>query len=251
MKRSTVIYNSRSQSFSNYLKWSNEKSVVSNALKKVLGNNQNVLDIGAGNGILTQKLSTSFKKVVAVEPSRELFLKLKEKCAGKKFFLINKGFEDFNPNEKFDVILAAYVIRYLKNTNLQLKRIRDMLKEDGRFILIANEPERKFLNFYNRFKWKILKKRATPTYVNFSSILKENGFKFRKLKITSSLKIPNKHAAILMLDFFFDIENEKIDDETKLKIKDYLIEHFGNGPIRFNSIQHIFICSNAGNEILY
>lgn len=121
--------------------------------------NKNVLDIGSGNGIFSIYCSMSgAKTVVSLEPETQgssdkmietsLTLKNKYKCENVNF--VNKKFEYYNNDLKFDVVLLHNTINHLdENATISLKNnetsqqkyidilkfLRDKLNDDAEIII--------------------------------------------------------------------------------------------------------------------
>ncbi|UCD21117.1 MAG: methyltransferase domain-containing protein [archaeon] len=185
-----------------------------------------------------------FKNIVAVEPSKKLFDKINSKCSGKKFSLINKNFENFNTPKKFDFVLASYVIHYFKNPVFQLKRIKSMLKPGGKLLLISNMPDKgSYGKFYIKFKKMLFDKLDPCVYNTFPGFLRRSGFKFKKLKLKTHIRTPNKKGFLSMVELIFDIDQNKISKKIKDQMDDYLKKRFGNGPTTFDLYSVIFVCS--------
>lgn len=111
-----------------------------------------VADIGFGTGILTKHFLQNCKKVLGVEPNREM-RKAGEKYLSKfsNFFSINgtaekTGLED----SSVDFIAAAQAFHWFepKKTRREFSRI---LKENGRVVLIWKTPKTKGDSFHMKF----------------------------------------------------------------------------------------------------
>ena len=86
---------------------------------------QTVLDIGSGQGLHADKLRSAGKTVIALEPS--------DHWHGRAD--VRVPFEDFKPTEPFDVIWAAHVLEHQLNVNFFLRRVFELLKPGGIFVV--------------------------------------------------------------------------------------------------------------------
>jgi len=111
-----------------------------NAIRKYIGPDDVVLDLGTGNGILSFFAARqNAKKVYAIDHSD--FIEVTKKVAEHNNFhnieFVKIHSRDFKPNEKIDVLIHEQIGDYLFNENL-LENILDLknrlLKSSGRII---------------------------------------------------------------------------------------------------------------------
>ena len=97
-----------------------------------------VLEIGCGTGILTLALADTVKKVTAVDTSAQMLAAAWEKAEaeGKDNIEFRQGTFDTLPAEKesYDAIAAYNVLLYLKDRDKALDKIYDLLKPGGIFL---------------------------------------------------------------------------------------------------------------------
>lgn len=85
------------------------KNIIETMLREgIINKKSKVLDIGCGPGTFTIPFSKIAKQVDAIDPSRNMLNKIsKRKMMGiKNINLINSKWEDFNSQEKYDVVAA-------------------------------------------------------------------------------------------------------------------------------------------------
>ncbi len=102
---------------------------------------KNILDLGAGTGLLTKILFDRFPKAnfTLVDISEEMLNRAKNRFAGhSNFHFIVDDFSQKLPNQKYDLIVSALSIHHLKAAN-KIKlygAILNMLKPKGCFLNI-------------------------------------------------------------------------------------------------------------------
>lgn len=137
-------------------------------------NIQNALDIGCGDGFFTFKLLELEYKVDAIDVSSEAIKSTKErvKTIGMENFvsLYNQDIFEFEPKQKYDIILCLEVLEHVEKDICALKQIKNWLKRDG--LLILSVPYRKDL-------W------------NYSDDVGGHYRRYSKHELTEKLKIAN------------------------------------------------------------
>jgi phospholipid N-methyltransferase len=111
--------------------------IISNYIK--LNTNSNILEIGAGDGIVSQEINNKWQpKLFLIEPGENLYKLLYNKFRNNKNISIeNTTFEKFQNKIKFDAIFSATAFHWLDLTK-KYKKSYDMLKDDGLLILFWN-----------------------------------------------------------------------------------------------------------------
>jgi 2-polyprenyl-3-methyl-5-hydroxy-6-metoxy-1,4-benzoquinol methylase len=96
----------------------------------LIGRNKTVLDLGCGDGFLSELVLKNDNEVVGVEVSEGAIKKATNK--GIKVFDCDLSSDWGNLIEKkFDIVLSGEVIEHIFDTDKFLKNIRSVLKEDG------------------------------------------------------------------------------------------------------------------------
>ena len=162
-----------------------------------------ILDIGCGDGILTQGLVNKHK-VIGLDYSESILRNAINKGILPKIGNLEKG---ISLMDNFcDIIVAGEVIEHLQDTDLFLREIRRILKPDGVCILstpnLASLPRRLKLLFGINPSME-----ASPTFGNpaghlryFTYSLLYRLLKFHKLKVIEfqSNLIPKRFGSTLI-----------------------------------------------------
>ena len=97
--------------------------------------NLNILDVGCGDGILSQIISQKFKtKVIGVDISPTLVKKAKERGIDTYEIDICTQPLPFEDN-KFDVVIVARTLEHLVDPDFAIKEIKRVLKKEGLLVL--------------------------------------------------------------------------------------------------------------------
>ena len=156
----------------NYYKW------IVDEFKPYLG--QNVLEVGAGTGNFSELLMEHVKRLVAFEPSENMYPLLKEHLARyPDVETVNSTFD--REASKFeglvDSIVYVNVLEHIENDEQELRNVYKTLRPGGHALLFV--PALSFL--YSNFDKSIGHYRRYHKK-DFVQLVRQVGFKTRKVK---------------------------------------------------------------------
>jgi SAM-dependent methyltransferase len=125
--------------FEKFLSHTNEKEILLKEISKEIKKYKikSLLDIGAGNGLLSIPLSKRVKNYLAIEPNKNFAKKLR----GAGLRVIEKKFP-FEISESFDMILSSHSISYQKSFfEPFIKKAWKLVKKNGIFLIITYRGE--------------------------------------------------------------------------------------------------------------
>jgi len=98
-----------------------------------------VLDFGCGTGALTELISPSVRKIVAIDPSSDMIKHLNNKALNNVVSVADYLSEDLISHqpeliEQFDLIVASSVCSFLPDYETTLSLLASLLKEQGSFV---------------------------------------------------------------------------------------------------------------------
>jgi 2-polyprenyl-3-methyl-5-hydroxy-6-metoxy-1,4-benzoquinol methylase len=103
-----------------------------------LGPNSHVLEIGCGTGMFTEFFAQTGCSIIAVDISEALLKKAEErKLPNKRVHFLQKRFEAFSLESRFDAIIGSSILHHLE-LNEALPKIYELLKPNG--IMSFAEP---------------------------------------------------------------------------------------------------------------
>lgn len=197
-------------------------------LLNLIGKNKVVLDLGCGDGFISELILKNGNEVVGIEVSEFAIKKATEK--GIKVYDCDLS-SDWNNliEKKFDVVLSGEIIEHIFDTDKFLKNIHSVLKEDGVLILstpnLAALGRRIFLLFGINPLIELTARKYESGHIRYftlgslKKLLKENGFiitKFRSdyVSFYKNGKLRNS----VMADLFPAFGNSLIVECKKLPI---------------------------------
>lgn len=134
----------------------------------VLKKGLRVLDVGCGTGAISKGIAEMVGKdgyVVGLDSSEHLIAKGKESLKGiSNIELIKVDVFDYNPEEKFDLIVSARVLQWLSTPKEALIKCKEFLKPGGKMSILdynhktlewKPEPPASMRRFYKAFlQWR-------------------------------------------------------------------------------------------------
>jgi ubiquinone/menaquinone biosynthesis C-methylase UbiE len=137
-------------------------------LATILKPGMKVLDVGCGTGSISKDIANIVGengKVTGIDNTESFILSGKESYKDiKNLELIHIDLFDFNPEEKFDLIVSARVLQWLSNPKEALVKMKSLLKPNGQISILDYDhtnldwnpaPPESMQVFYDTFlKWR-------------------------------------------------------------------------------------------------
>lgn len=184
---------------------SNEEDVLTNRIFAEIGSQRkrSLLDIGAADGSITQKLMPYFSEVDAID-----------RLDHNVYFLESLGinaewglWENYKPEKLYDVVLACHLMYYFPTHEWvpEMVRMRQLLKPSGKLIIVVNSQEGGYADFLDNFYQMA---HETPLEQIHSSDLalrlQEQGVSVGLDTIESEVIFENKKHYLALCKFFLD-----------------------------------------------
>jgi 2-polyprenyl-3-methyl-5-hydroxy-6-metoxy-1,4-benzoquinol methylase len=105
-------------------------------LKSILIGN-NCLELGIGHGYTTNEFSKYFENYTVIEGSQLMIERYVRLFPLSKVNIQLGYFEDFDPKEKYDIILMGYVLEHVENPKQILIKYKQYLSKNGSIFLVV------------------------------------------------------------------------------------------------------------------
>jgi 2-polyprenyl-3-methyl-5-hydroxy-6-metoxy-1,4-benzoquinol methylase len=105
-------------------------------LKSILTGN-NCLELGIGHGYTTNEFSEYFVKYTVIEGSQQMIERYVRLFPTSKVDIELGYFEDFDPIEKYDIILMGYVLEHVIDPKQILIKYKQYLSKNGSIFLVV------------------------------------------------------------------------------------------------------------------
>lgn len=175
----------------------NAKGIADLIVKNIkLNRSMELMDFGAGTGLLSYFVAPHVSKISAVDNSPSMLLEFKNKCDefSCKTEVIEKDLSTDLLDRKFDGIISSMTIHHLEDIKALFSKLYDMLNEGG-FIAIADldSEDGSFHSdnagvFHHGFEREILEKQA-----------KEVGFREIGFELASTINKPHREFTVFLM----------------------------------------------------
>lgn len=105
---------------------------------------QSLLELGLGHGITANVFSPHFKRHVVVDASPAVIANFRQRYPDATVEIVEAYFEEFDTDERFDLIVFGYILEHVDDPTLILKQFRKFLAPGGR--LFATVPNAEVMN---------------------------------------------------------------------------------------------------------
>lgn len=97
------------------------------------------LELGLGWGYSTPKFEEKFSNHTVIDGDRDIIKKYYEEHPSSKANIVESYFEDFQPVERYDLIIMGFVLEHVLNLVALINQYRKYLTSNGRiFITVPN-----------------------------------------------------------------------------------------------------------------
>jgi len=115
--------------------------MLAEKLNSIVEESMNVLELGYGEGTISQKLlNANLKHRTLIEGSLELANKARQEL-GKEVNVINTLFEDYEPDKSYDVIIASNILEHVDEPSIVLNKIKSWLAKNGKCAITVPNSE--------------------------------------------------------------------------------------------------------------
>lgn len=211
------------KSFNLFLKSTNEKEVILEyLLQSIKGSDVNgILDIGAGLGSFSSHFIKQGKLVTAIEPNELLANNLRS----QGFRVINDSWEQVSMSEKFDLIIAAYVVTHFRKDKIDilLEKMMDRLNDGGTLFLLSVHPTKGSWRELHTYFYNLIDHTHRSSSIDLVSCLKKYP-KMQEATLYTSVFANTPEEMLDVVEFDFHRFEPKFSQKRKALIQ-YLISH--------------------------
>jgi hypothetical protein len=132
--------------FNFFLRHTNQKRKLLKYLSKLIIEKKletRFIDIGAGEGVVTEKLSKYFNNSVAIEPNKYLFAQI---INNTKIIVLNSSIESIKILPKSDLVVFSHSTYYFKTIHFEriLKLVKDSIIARGFICIVIQDYKSDF-----------------------------------------------------------------------------------------------------------
>lgn len=106
---------------------------------EIAKNANSILELGLGHGFTTKIFSEYFSRHIVLEGSGAVIENFKKRFPDCPAQIIETYFESFNSEEKFDLIVAGFIMEHVEKPIQIINRFKNFLSPDGKmFVAVPN-----------------------------------------------------------------------------------------------------------------
>lgn len=106
---------------------------------ELAGNAGSILELGVGHGFSTNLFSSHFDRHVVLEGSAAVIENFRKRFSPCRAKIIETYFENYESDEKFDVIVMGFILEHVDDPGLILRRFRNFMAPHGKmFVAVPN-----------------------------------------------------------------------------------------------------------------
>lgn len=115
------------------------KRIVEILEEQGISRQSSCLELGVGHGYSIEYFSNYFQKYVVLDGDPQIVKKFKNEHPNLQIEIIETYFEDFNTDEKYDIVICGFILEHVDNPRIILNKYKKMLKPNGKlFITVPN-----------------------------------------------------------------------------------------------------------------
>lgn len=211
--KTQIIKNFNSKEYGLRLKSSKQDKARIEIIKKLIGKNRYILDVGCEEGEITKIFEADGNIVDGVEISAPAIKLARKK--GVKVYEMDLECRSWNEKikKRYDAVFAGEVIEHIYDTENFLKNIRSVLRDNGELIIttpnLASLGRRILLFFGKNPLTEISLKKTNAghiryfTFTSLSKLLNDNGFEVIDKKSTRvNFDINGKLSSAFLANIF-------------------------------------------------
>lgn len=185
---------------------------------------QAILDLGCGTGVLTVQLADLCDKIVGVDSSQSMIEKAKEQFSNIEFKVCDALALPFE--NEFDVVFSNAVFHWISDHDALLKNIHKVLKPQGVLVCEFGADgniaaiENAFIKACNSLGYSYEPKFNFPTVEDFGKLLENNGFAIDRIYDYDRPTIlkDNEQGLVNWMKQFFAFELEVMPEHIQAMI---------------------------------
>lgn len=112
--------------------------------QRILNNTKDaksLLELGLGHGYTTNIFSKNFTNHIVLDGSKAIIENFKQKYPDCKAKIVETYFENFQTDEKFDLIVMGFILEHVDNPILILKHFSKFLSPNGKMYIAVPNSE--------------------------------------------------------------------------------------------------------------
>lgn len=191
---------------------------------------KSVLEVGCGNGRVTEWIQKIPRKLIAIDPDKEKIEKAQQNNRNLDFKIMSGENLDFD-NEIFDIVLFTFSLHH-QNSAKALDEAYRVLKKNGRAVIVEPSADSEVERIHYLFENEIDELEKAKIAIKSSSFLSEKDEEFF---IEVSFDDIDE-----LLEYFFNYYKMESNKSKIKQIEDLLRNKINLKPITLSDKTHIY-----------
>lgn len=234
----------RTNSFQRFLTWTNQKERTGEKLQQLIPpTTERLLDIGAGNGALTQCFEAPFREAVLLEPEAGLRHELRLRFPAREIAGETIEVHLRTEERRFDFIVASHVLQHVEAPLETVCRLIGHLTPGGRLAIVMLDPMSDWYRYTARFTQRASGERTQG--IRWTAVAEEllkQGVPFEIERITATLHPPSVDALLSISDFAF-ATHRPLSRELEGEIRAYLARYLHGDELLLSQDNKVLVIS--------
>lgn len=191
--------------FENFISHSDEKSKVENEILNVLSEKspRSILNVGSGfdNLSKSENFPSSVENITLVEKNTSYV----QSYDNLNLNVIQTDFEQWDSEEKFDIVIVSHVFYYFKDKQKSLNKIMSLLNDGGVAIFVVHLPD----GDYKKVKDLVFGfegKKYTYTYEKLVNLVISSEFNFVEKRVDCVLQAKSNEDLYKIMRLWFEMD---------------------------------------------
>lgn len=233
----------RTNSFQRFLTWTDQKERTGEKLEQLIPTTGRLLDVGAGNGALTQCFEAPFREAVLLEPEAGLRNELRLRFPAREIAGETIEVHLRTEERRFDFIVASHVLQHVEAPLEIVCRLIGHLTPTGRLAIVMLDPMSDWYRYTARFTERASGERTGG--IRWTAVAEEllkRGVPFEIERITATLHPPSVDALLSISDFAF-ASRRPLSSELEGEIRAYLARYVHGGELLLSQDNKVLVIS--------
>jgi ubiquinone/menaquinone biosynthesis C-methylase UbiE len=229
----------------NFYKHTNERDILTDQIIRIINPKRyySMIDIGCGEGNLVMKIHNKIDYCVALDPDKDRLNFLRGQLgSNSNVTLINKKFEDYSADRKFDITVSCHTLSFFKGKFEMIGKMISITRTPGRIILVLHSEiseQMKLLEYVNRM---IFNRNIKHLYAEtLCKYFKTKGYNVKLIRVKTRAEFKSIDEILKLSFFLFRIDFRQLSTKKKHEITNTITKKLAHKKLLINSVHGVLV----------